>query len=96
VLITAVNQGIRRARLAAWGAKWLILALAGAMALQHAGVGGALPTIAFTVVVGGAVLTTALAVGLGARGAVARALERPTEHDESPDDQGDGHRIHHL
>jgi hypothetical protein len=95
VLIGAVNQGIRQARLLAWGVKWVVLALAAAMALQHMGIGGMLPTIAFTIVIGGIVLAVALAVGLGARGAVARALERKAEADES--EQRQPHeKIHHL
>jgi hypothetical protein len=77
VLIGAVNQGIRQARLLALAVKWIVLVLAAAMALQHVGIGGALPTIAFTIVVGGIVLAAALAVGLGARDAVGRTLERP-------------------
>jgi hypothetical protein len=96
VLIGAVNQGIRRARLVAWAVKWVIYVLAGAMALQHVGVGGALPTIAFTIVVGGLVLSAALAVGLGARGAVSRALDDPETEDGAPDGAGDEERIHHL
>lgn len=95
VLIGAVNQGIRRARLVAWGVKWIVYVLAGAMALQHVGIGGALPTIAFTIVVGGLVLAGALAVGLGARGAVARALEHVDPEDGAHPDGGE-ERIHHL
>jgi hypothetical protein len=96
VLIGAVNQGIRRARLVAWGVKWIVLFLAAAMALQHVGVGGALPTIAFTIVVGGLVLSGALAVGLGARDAVARALEHgPDSGDGAGEERGE-ERIHHL
>jgi len=97
VLIGAVNQGIRRARVVAWAAKWLVLVLAAAMALQHAGVGGALPTIAFTIVVGGAVLAAALAFGLGARGAVARSLEHGADREDGgAAETGDGDRVHHL
>jgi hypothetical protein len=96
VLIGAVNQGIRRARLVAWGVKWVIYVLAGAMALQHVGVGGALPTIAFTIVVGGMVLAGALAFGLGARTAVSRALEEAEAEDGPSDDGGGEERIHHL
>jgi hypothetical protein len=95
VLIGAVNQGIRQARLLAWGVKWVLLALSAAMALQHCGIGGLLPTIAFTIVVGGIVLAVALAVGLGARGAVARALERKADAEEA--EQGaEDEKIHHL
>ena len=95
VLIGAVNQGIRRARLVAWSVKWIVLVLAAAMALQHVGIGGTLPTIAFTIVVGGIVLAVALAVGLGARGAVARALDREAEADDAAD-APDEDRIQHL
>jgi len=100
VLIGAVNQGIRKARLVAWGVKWIVFVLAAAMALQHVGIGGALPTIAFTIVVGGLVLSAALAFGLGARGAVSRALERGAEADdgagEGPGAGAGEERIHHL
>jgi hypothetical protein len=96
VLIGAVNQGVRRARLVAWGAKWVVIVLAGAMSLQHVGVGGALPTIAFTIVVGGGVLALALAVGLGARGAVARSLEQHGAEREDGGDEAGEDRIHHL
>jgi len=95
VLIGAVNQGIRRARVAAWGAKWLVIVLAGAMSLQHVGVGGALPTIAFTIVVGGTVLAAALAVGLGARGAVSRSLEHGADRENGSGEASED-RIHHL
>jgi hypothetical protein len=96
VLIGAVNQGIRQARLVAWGVKWIVLALAAAMALQHCGIGGMLPTIAFTIVVGGIVLAVALAVGLGARGAVARALDRRPEAVEGEREGAEDEKIHHL
>ncbi|HEY6004054.1 MAG TPA: hypothetical protein VIV57_14360 [Anaeromyxobacter sp.] len=97
VLIGAVNQGIRQARLVAWGVKWVVITLAAAMALQHAGIGGALPTIAFSILIGGAVLAAALAVGLGARDAVARMLERKDEErQDGPGERGRSDRIHHL
>jgi hypothetical protein len=97
VLIGAVNQGLRQARVLAWGVKWVVIVLAAAMALQHAGIGGPLPTIAFSILVGGAVLAAALAVGLGARDAVARTLERRDEQrPEGPGERARGDRIHHL
>ncbi|ABS27164.1 conserved hypothetical protein [Anaeromyxobacter sp. Fw109-5] len=83
-LINAVNQQIRQARLIALAVKWLVLVLAAAMALEHVGVGGLLPTIAFTIVVGGIVLAVALAVGLGARDAVSRALDREARAEPRP------------
>ena len=97
VLIGAVNQGIHHARLLAWGVKWVVIVLAAAMALEHAGIGGPLPAIAFAIVVGGGVLAAALAVGLGARDAVARALERrEEERRDSGGPPGPSDRIHHL
>jgi hypothetical protein len=98
VLISAVNQRIQHARLLAWGVKWLVLVLAAAMALQHVGIGGHLPTIAFSIVIGGAMLAAALALGLGARDAVRRALERPDAEDghDAVRDRQEGDRIRHL
>ncbi len=98
VLIGAVNLQIRQARILAWGVKWVILVLASAMALQHVGIGGTLPTIAFAIVVGGIVLAAALAFGLGAREAIGRALERrPEDGGLKTQEKGAGEdEIHHL
>lgn len=97
VLIGAVNRQIVQARLLAAGVKWLVLALAATMALEHLEIGGHLPTIAFSIVVGGAALAAALAVGLGARDAVARALERKPPGPEGPaGEQPAARRIQHL
>ena len=97
VLIGAVNQRLRQARLLAWGVKWIVIALSVAMALQHVGIGGLLPTIAFSIVAGGAVLGAALAFGLGARDAVARSLDRPPPPgEEAGAKRPAGERIHHL
>jgi hypothetical protein len=87
-LISAVNQQIRQARLIALAVKWLVLVLAAAMALEHVGIGGELPTLAFALVVGGIVLSVALAVGLGARDAVSRALDRDTRGEPRPREPG--------
>lgn len=96
VLIGAVNQRVRQARLLAWGVKWVVVALAVAMALQHVGIGGSLPTIAFAIVVGGAVLAAALAVGLGARDAVSRTLADRDGERRAPGERTGADRIHHL
>jgi hypothetical protein len=97
VLIGAVNQGIRQARLLALAVKWIVLVLAAAMALQHLGVGGALPTIAFTIVVGGIVLAAALAVGLGARDVVGRTLDRAAPGPRpTPAPEEEREQVHHL
>ena len=76
VLIGAVNLNVQYAHLLSVGLKWLILVLAGAMALNHLEIGGKIVDEAFTILFGGIVLTLALAVGLGARDLVSRSLER--------------------
>ncbi len=98
VLIGAVNQGLRQARLVAWGVKWIVLALAAAMALQHVGIGGMLPTLASSIVAGGVVLAAALAFGLGARDAISRSLEQPPPPptEDGGAKRAGGERIHHL
>jgi hypothetical protein len=99
VLIGAVNRQIQQARHLALAVKWLVIVLAAAMALEHVGVGGGLATLAFGIVLGGVMLALALAVGLGARDAVARELERriPQEPAAPPEgDERDKHRIQHL
>ena len=46
------------------------------MALDHIGIGRTVLLLAFGIVFGGIVLAIALAVGLGARDAVSRTIER--------------------
>lgn len=88
VLIRAVNLQIQSARLLSLGAKWLIIIFAAAMALNHLGIGGAIVTIAFSLLFGGIVLALALAVGLGSQHAVGRALEKRLEHEKRrPEEQ---------
>jgi hypothetical protein len=99
VLIGAVNRQIHQARHIALAVKWLVFVLAAAMALEHVGVGGGLATLAFGIVLGGVMLAAALAVGLGARDTVARALERrlPPEEPAAGDEDGrEEQRIQHL
>ncbi len=97
-LIGAVNLKIQQAKLIALGVKWVVLVLAAAMALEHVGIGGHLPTVAFAIVVGGIMLAAALAVGLGARDAVARSLERDGRERKGaePRDAPPEDRIQHL
>lgn len=78
VLIEAVNMGFQSARLFSLGVKWMVLMIAAAMALDHIGIGRTTLRLAFGIVFGGVVLAVALAVGLGAKDAVSRALERRT------------------
>ncbi len=76
VLISAVNMQIQSARLLSLGVKWLVMVVAGAMALEHLGIGGQIVRLAFGILFGGIVLALALAVGLGSREMVSRSLER--------------------
>jgi hypothetical protein len=76
VLIGAVNMGVQYARLLSMAVKWLVLILTAAMALDHVGIGRTVLLLAFGIAFGGVVLAVALAVGLGARDVVSRALER--------------------
>ena len=89
VLISAVNMQIQQARLLSLAVKWLLLFIAGAMALDHIGIGRSILLLAFGILFGGMVLAMALAIGLGARDAVARALERQIEAPERPEDKLD-------
>jgi len=96
VLIGAVNMGLHSARLLGLGARWLLLILASAVALEHLGVGGTILTSAFAISFGGIVLALSLAVGLGARELVARSLERRfNDKGEARDARGD-EKVHHL
>lgn len=76
VLIGAVNMGVQYARFLSVMVKWLVFVVAAAMALDHVGIGRTVLQLAFGILFGGVVLAIALAVGLGARDVVARALER--------------------
>ncbi len=96
ILIGAVNMGLHSARLLALGARWLLVVVAGAMALEHLGIGGRILTTAFAILLGGIVLAVSLAFGLGSREVVARSLERrladPAEKPDSPPED----QTHHL
>jgi hypothetical protein len=76
VLIGAVNMQIGPARMLSIAVKWLVLLVATAMALEHLGIGRTVLFLAFGLLFGGVVLALALAIGLGARDVVRRALER--------------------
>jgi len=81
VLISAVNMQIQSARLLSVGVKWLVLVMAGAMALEHVGIGRAILELAFGILFGGIVLAMALAVGLGSKEMVSRSWERSQRED---------------
>jgi hypothetical protein len=91
VLIGAVNMQIHAARPLSLLVKWLVLVIAVAMALDHLGIGRTVLLLAFAIIFGGIVLAAALAIGLGARDAVARALERQLR--ETP---GAGDHVDHV
>ena len=85
-LIGAVNMGLQQARVVSLTIKWLVLIVAAAMALDHVGIGRTVLLLAFAIVFGGVVLALALAVGLGARDVVSRALDRQLRT-TAPDDK---------
>ncbi|MCW5981666.1 MAG: hypothetical protein KIT09_26515 [Bryobacteraceae bacterium] len=86
VLISAVNMNIGSARLLSLGVKWLVVVLAGAMALEHLGIGRQIVRLSFAILFGGIVLALALAVGLGSKDVVTRSLERQAS---KPDEEGE-------
>jgi hypothetical protein len=100
VLIGAVNMGMQSARLISLGARWLVVLLGAAIALDHAGVGSSMVTVAFGILFGGIVFALSLAVGLGAKDFVARSLQRrfpDAGTPESPAEQEDARgQIHHT
>jgi hypothetical protein len=89
VLIEAVNMRIQSARLLSLTVKWLVLLVTVAMALDHLGIGRRILPIAFGIIFGGVVLAGALALGLGAKDQVGRALERQMRESAADDDRFD-------
>ena len=75
VLIGAVNRGYRPARLLASMVRGGIVVLATAIALNHVGIGGTIVPAVLLILIGGAALAAALAVGFGSRDFVRRWLE---------------------
>jgi Mechanosensitive ion channel, conserved TM helix len=86
-LIGAVNMQMRSARLISLGVKWLVLLVTVAMALDHLGIGRSILLLAFGILFGGIVLTASIAIGLGAREAVSRAIEREVRQQSLPEDK---------
>jgi hypothetical protein len=86
VLIGAVNMQIPSARLLSLAVKWLVLLVTIAMALDHLRIGRSVLLLAFAILFGGVVLAAALAVGLGARDVVGRALEQELREPPRRDD----------
>ncbi|HEU4383198.1 MAG TPA: hypothetical protein VFR85_06790 [Anaeromyxobacteraceae bacterium] len=96
VLVSAVNLHVRSGRLLALGARWLVVVLAAAMALEHVGIGGTILTLSFGILFGGIVLALALAVGLGSREAVSRTWERRARESEPRPDEEPEEEVRHL
>ena len=88
-LIGAVNMQIQSARLLSLAVKWLVLLVAVAMALDHLGIGRNILHLAFGILFGGVVFAAALALGLGARDAVSRTIERQLHEPARGDDKVD-------
>jgi hypothetical protein len=86
-LIGAVNMQIRSARLISLAVKWLVLLVTVAMALDHLSIGRSVLLLAFGILFGGIVLTASIAIGLGAKDAVSRAIEREIGQQSRPDDK---------
>ena len=86
VLIGAVNMGIQSARMLSLAVKWLVQLVAVAMTLDHLGIGRNVLLLAFGIIFGGIVFAAALAVGLGARDAVRKALARQLREATRGDD----------
>ncbi len=102
VLIGAVNMGMQSARLLSHVARWFVVSLAAAIALEHAGVGAGVVMVAFGILFGGIVLAMALAVGLGAKPLVTRSLQRrypegaTTGAPPAAPGEREPQRMHHL
>jgi hypothetical protein len=75
VLIAAVNAQVAGASLLAAAGRWLVLTVAGAVALTELGVAREMVLLVFGIAFGGAVLALSLAFGLGARELARQALE---------------------
>ncbi|HET9468299.1 MAG TPA: hypothetical protein VFO48_07805 [Vicinamibacterales bacterium] len=76
VLIGAVNMQIQSARALSLFVRWMLLVVAASMALEQLGIGRQIVILGFGILFGGIILAAALAVGLGAKDAVGRAIER--------------------
>ncbi|MCC6651604.1 MAG: hypothetical protein IT348_10695 [Candidatus Eisenbacteria bacterium] len=90
-LLAAVNANLPSARLLSSTARWLILVLSAAMALEQVGVAKTIVLTAFAIAFGAVMLGVAVAIGIGGAPVARRLLERQfpdKPHDEtkqSPD-----------
>lgn len=86
VLIGAVNMQILSARLLSLAVKWVILLVTAAMALDQLDIGRRILPLAFGILFGGVVLAASLALGLGAKDAVSRTIERQLRNSAKQED----------
>jgi hypothetical protein len=89
VLIAAVNAGLPPARLVAACSRWGVQLVAVAMALEQLGIARNIVVVGFGITLGGVVLATAIAFGLGAKDLAKEFLERRLANksrDRAPDD----------
>ena len=82
VLIGAVNMQLQSARVLSLFVRWMVLIVAASMALDQLGIGRQIVVLAFGLLFGGIILAAALAVGLGAKDVVGRALERQIQRSD--------------
>jgi hypothetical protein len=94
VLISAVNMRIQSARALSLTARWLVLIVAVSMAIEQLKVGRQILVLAFGILFGGIVLAASLAIGLGARDAVGRAIDRELRKVAPPREPVD--RVEHV
>jgi len=90
-LIGSVNRGLPAARLLAALARGGIVVLSSAIALDHVGIGHAILPSALLIILGGATLASALAIGLGSREAVSRWIDERLGHSVEPESDGIEH-----
>lgn len=89
VLIAAVNAGIPPARLVAACTRWGVQLVAVAMALEQLGIAQNIVVVGFGILLGGVVMATAIAFGLGAKDLAKEYLERRLGNkprERAPDD----------
>ncbi|HMK60852.1 MAG TPA: hypothetical protein VK452_06870 [Dissulfurispiraceae bacterium] len=86
VLIAAVNSGIRSARLISRLVRIFILLLSLSMALEQLDIGKGTIVLAFSILLGGAVLSLSIAFGLGGRDIARKYLEKKFMKDDENDD----------
>lgn len=98
VLIEAVNLGLQSARLIGLGVRTLVIVFATAIALERLGLGGNIVVMSFGILFGGIVLALALAIGLGAKEAVSRSLDRrlSSSHSHDAEEKTEQTPMHHL